>query len=78
MSANLTKAIISGKVLVKKRISGEVAIAFHTGKPPVHINTDAIVDIQKEYPGVTLYDLQRSNLNDLIKRRAIDIILDIP
>lgn len=76
MSAKLTKAIISGKVVVKRRISGEVAIAFHTGKPPVHINVDGPIDIQKEYPNITIYDLQRSNLNELIKRRAIDIVLE--
>lgn len=74
MSAKLTKAILSGRVLVKKRTGGEVAVCFHTDKPPVYLNTEDAVDLLGVREDLTIYDLQRSNLNDLIKRRAIDVL----
>lgn len=73
MSAKLAKAIATGKVVVRKRTTGEVMIRFKTGRPSVFLQNRDALDLMKT--GVTLDDVRKSNMRDLLRINAVEIVL---
>jgi hypothetical protein len=73
MSAKLAHAIATGKVVVRRRTTGEVLIHFKTGRPSIVLQNRAALDLMKL--GVTLDDVRKSNLRDLLRINAAEIVL---
>jgi hypothetical protein len=62
----------AGRIVVKKRTTGEVGIYFTTKKDPIFLGTRNEVDLMKL--GVTLDDVRKSNLRSLLRINAVDLV----
>jgi len=80
MSVKYKKAIAMRTATVKRapQVSGEVRIIFKEidGRlpKPISLNSNQPIDLLKR-TDVTLSDVKRSNLQDLVNRGAVEMIL---
>ena len=77
MSSDLyVQSIAQGRLRVRRRkhVSGEVAICFNDPNiKPISLTTDAVVDVVDH--GVTSYEIQRSNIRNLIGLGFIEVVM---
>lgn len=74
-TANLTKALAQGTVIVKKTVSGEVRIQFYNSQiEAINLNHNFPENLMT-HVGVTPDACRKSNLNSLVASGFIKIIL---
>lgn len=74
MSAKLENALANRQVLIRKIVSGEVVIHFADSDiKSVILSHGGVMDLASRR-GVTVDAIRNSNLNDLLKRRMVEIL----
>lgn len=74
-TANLTKALAQGTVKVQKLVSGEVRIqCYDPNISVINLNHNFPEDLMK-HKGITSESLRKSNLNDLVVKGFVKVLL---